>query len=135
MSELKIVTKKEKEKKQDFSNVWVNIEFCKNIIKNKKLAQGFTLKKSDSGSQVFGAVKDAIVYLSWSPPFGTKFSTLSRPFSTAIDPKEFQDEFKKAYEEYLNYSKECYNKMVENPSKWLANPPQNEKRGVCRIKY
>ena len=99
------------------------------------MAEGFSLKKSDAGSQVFGSVKDAIVYLSWSPPFGTKFSALCRPFSTALDPREFQEEFKKTYEEYLLYSKECYRRIDENPSKWRSKPPMNANKGVGRVKY
>jgi len=134
MNNLTIHSKKEN-KKPDFSNTWVNLEFCRSIFKNKKLGEGFKMTKCDSGSQNFGSIKDALVYLTWSPPFATRFSTMSRPISTLQDPKEFQQEFKQAQEEYEKYAKECYDKLNEKPEKWRSNPPKEKRMGVGRVNY
>lgn len=134
MSSLNITVKKDKPKANE-GNIWVNIQFCKEIIKKNDLGPGFTLQKSDSGSQTFGAIKDSIVFLSWSPPFGTIFATMSHPFSTAMEPREFQAEFKKTYEDYNAYAKDCYSKIDKDPLKWSSAPPKALRRGVGKVKY
>lgn len=120
--------------KANTNAIWMNIEYCRGVFKEKKLGEGFSLRKSDSGSQTMGMIKDAIVYLSWSPPFGTRFSSFSKPLSTLQDPKAFQEEFKNAYNEFKKYADECYKKLKENPQKWSSTPPKGMAKGIGRFK-
>lgn len=125
-----------KKEPQKVSNdkIWINLEFCRNFFKSKKLGKGIKMTKSDSGSQTFGAIEGAIVFLSWSPPFGTKFLTLSKPISTLQEPRAFQEEFNKCHDEISKYAYESYAKLEVNPQKWKVEPPKKGAKGFGRFK-
>lgn len=125
-----------KKEPQKISNdkIWINLEFCRNFYKAKKLGENIRMTKSDSGSQTFGAIQGAVVYLAWTPPFGTKFLTLAKAISTMQEPKVFQEEFMKGHAEIEKYAKECYAKIKENPEKWKPASPKHKAKGFGRFK-
>jgi Predicted iron-dependent peroxidase len=126
---------KSEPKKINNDKIWINLEYCHNFFKMKKLGKNIRMTKSDSGSQTFGAIKGAIVFLSWSPPFGTKFLTLSKPISTMQEPKAFQEEFNKGHDEIEKYANECYEKIKANPEKWKPVLAKQKAKGFGRFKH